>query len=301
MLDHLTGDPVFALFDSAKRKASKLQSIRYIACDLDGTLLNSSNLISGKTADTIKDLQDAGIEPILVSGRSDGFIRKFAETLGLRTPVISLNGLLMMDGSQNALHVSTLPHGIGGIIHDMAGNDARTSFSAFTPSGIHSQTLPSQLPRYLKACVDEQHYAEQIEAHFDSTVMFVVQGPYGHVQSISVRIAKEYKDTIERLFYQSQQNNELYYLEVKKRGVHKGTALRAFSRHFKVPAKSIGAIGDYANDIEMCRYAGVSAAVRNAIGDLKDTVDYVLRATNDEDGAAEFFQLVLSAQPGIRS
>ena len=301
MLDHLTGDPVFALFDSAKRKASKLQSIRYIACDLDGTLLNSSNQISATTVGAIKDLRDVGIEPVLVSGRSDGFIRQFAVSLGLSTPVISLNGLLMMDGAQTALHASTLRSGIGEIIHDMAGNDARTTFSAFTPTGIHSQTHPPPLPRYLRACADEQRYSERIDTHFDSTVMFVVQGPYGPVQNISVRIAKEYKDSIERLFYQSQQNNELYYLEVKNRGMNKGTALRAFSRHYKVPPKHIGAIGDYANDIEMCRYAGVSAAVRNAIGDLKDTVDYVLRATNDEDGAAEFFRLVLTARPGIRS
>jgi Cof subfamily protein (haloacid dehalogenase superfamily) len=289
---------VLSLFDSKKRKAAKLQHVRYIACDLDGTLLTSSNQITEVTVAAVRDLQAVGIEPILISGRSDGFIRQFAKALRLTTPVISLNGLLVLDEGLNVLHASTLPPQIGEIIHERAANDSSTTFSIFTSTGIHSQTHPPHLPRYLRACPAEQKSADLIDAHFPSAVMYVVQGHYSAVQNISVKIAKEYKDSIERLFYQSHQHQEQYYLEVKKRGVNKASGLRVFSKHFHISARQIAAIGDYANDIEMCDYAGVSAAVRNALPDLKDRVEYVMRSTNDDDGAAEFFRLIMSAKDG---
>jgi Cof subfamily protein (haloacid dehalogenase superfamily) len=297
-MNFLDGDDVLSLFNPAKRNTAKLRHIRYIACDLDGTLLTSENRISQATVETAKELQASGIEPILVSGRSDGFIRQFAKAMRLTTPVISLNGLLMLDEGMRTLDASPIPRKIGDIVHELSANDPQTTFSVFTPSGIYSQTVPPRVPRYLRAFPEEQKHADQIDAHFESAVMYVVQGHYATVQNISVRIAKDFGSRVERLFYQSQQRQDLYYLEIKLRGITKASGLRAFCRHFKVTPKSIAAIGDYANDIEMCDFAGVSAAVRNAMSDLKDRVDFVTRATNDEDGAAEFFRLVLSARNG---
>jgi Cof subfamily protein (haloacid dehalogenase superfamily) len=287
---------VLSLFDTEKRRKAKLQRIRYVACDLDGTLLTSTNQISECTIAAVRDLQARGIDLLLVSGRSDGFIRQYARALKLSTPIISLNGLLALDEGHNVIHAATLPRGVGDIVYDIASNDPHTTFSAFTPTGIHSQTHPPRLPRYLRAWPGEQHHTDAIDTHFPSTAMFVVQGLYPTVQNISVQIAKRFQDGIERIFYQSQQHAQQYYLEVKPRGVNKATAVKAFTRAFRIPSGSVAAIGDYVNDIEMCRFAGVSAAVLNAISDLKDRVDFVLRSTNDDDGAAEFFRLILAAQ-----
>ena len=49
----------------------------------------------------------------------------------------------------------------------------------------------------------------------------------------------------------------------------------------------IAAIGDYRNDIEMIKIAGLSGAVSNALGEVKQLAQFTVRS-NEEGGVGEF-------------
>lgn len=285
---------VFSLFPRSRTR--KLRDIRIIACDLDGTLLGSDSRLSDLSVERAATLRSRGIDVLLASGRSDGFTRRFATALGSELPVISLNGLLVCDARGGVLYQSLLGPRVGQWIDDERASDPATSCAAFLGSGIVSDRLPLHLPRYLRACPSEHRAVDSLAAAREEAVMYVLQGTYNAMQRLSVGLAKEFGARLDRIMYQSRQTTDLYYLEIKTRSSSKGRALRALARMQSWPVSGIAAIGDYANDIEMCRFAGVSAAMRNAIEELKGLADFVLLRTNDEDGVVEFFDLILAAR-----
>jgi hydroxymethylpyrimidine pyrophosphatase-like HAD family hydrolase len=153
-----------------------------------------------------------------------------------------------------------------------------------------------RLPRYLAAWPEEHRRIDDPLIFIDRASMIVVKGRYTPVQEISVRIAQQARGMVERIMYRSKSGDDEYYLELKRWGVHKGSALRFLAGHLGVPLARFGAIGDYANDLEMCKAAGVSVAMRNGIDELKKRADMVTLQSNNEDGVAEFLDAVRLAQ-----
>jgi hydroxymethylpyrimidine pyrophosphatase-like HAD family hydrolase len=73
------------------------------------------------------------------------------------------------------------------------------------------------------------------------------------------------------------------YLEITRRGVNKGVALRSLAAHLQVPMEQVAAVGDGENDIYMFREAGLSIAMGNAPLVVKQAAD-LIASSNDEDG-----------------
>lgn len=275
---------------------SRARRIRLVATDLDGTLLDDGNTIHAEALDAIAALNQAGIDVILASGRTDGFMRTYARQIGTTMPIISLNGALVLDVRGNVLHASYIaPHVVEAVL-DVIMNYSGTTLAMFTPAGLMSQTFPLILPRYLRACPEEHHLIEVPADYFDRTVMLVATGAYTVVQDISVTLAATYKGRFERTTYQSRQDPQLYYIEIRNKGVSKGQALRAVLPELGLSRRDLAAIGDYANDLEMCRHANLSASMANGIEELRTLVDFVTRKSNNEGGTAEFYRYILDAQ-----
>ena len=246
--------------------------------------------------DAIRLLKTVGVDLLLISGRTDGFIRSYAREIGTRFPVVSLNGGLILDADGQLLYESLLPADVGHRVLAVAKQAPGMAVSFLTSDGIFSTTWPLRLPRYLAAHPGEHRRIEDPLPYIDRVAMIVIKGPYSPVQDISVGIARDFRGMVDRVLYRSKSGGDDYYLELKNWGVNKGKALRFLSKQLDLPAARIGAIGDYANDLEMCRFAGFSAAMRNAIDDLKARTDMVTRNTNNESGVAEFLTLVYEAQ-----
>ncbi len=69
---------------------------------------------------------------------------------------------------------------------------------------------------------------------------------------------------------------------VLPRGVDKGSGLRAALRELGVPEAATVAVGDAENDVELLRAAGLSVAVRGAVGAVENAAHEVTRG---DDGA----------------
>lgn len=283
------------LFDRGERRRRKLSRVRYISCDLDGSLLRDDNTISEETREAIRELRLHGVEIIINSGRTDAFVREKSGLIGSPMPVVSLSGSLIMTGESRVLFGSFIGEEVSRLICETAGKDPDATLAAFTTEGILHETRGVHLPRYLRSHPAEQRRVKTLVDTFDRTVMYLAAGPYAAMQEIVTQTAKRFKDLLTRSLYQASAGKDRYYLELKNRGVNKGTALLFLARHFNARPAAFAALGDFDNDIEMCRFAGVSAALRNATESLKKEVDLITVKTNEEDGAAEFFQLVLDA------
>ena len=86
-------------------------SIRLIAIDIDGTLLNPEFRISATDLATLRRAHAEGVEVILVTGRRHTFALPIAQQLGFDLWLISSNGAVTRSLAGETFHRDLLPEG----------------------------------------------------------------------------------------------------------------------------------------------------------------------------------------------
>ncbi len=287
---------MFSLYKTLTPRRSRIRHIKIIASDLDGTLLTDRDQLTEDTLTAIERIHDAGMHMILVSGRTDGFIRQYAERIRSKTPIISLSGALVRDGSGTVLHSTPLPHDVGQVLIQTQREYGDLILAAFTPDGICSEHYPIPVPNYLRAYPPEHRKVNSLLTCIDRTIIFTVTGSLPSVQQVAVVLSQKFGGTVERSMYQSHSDAQRYYMEIKMRGVNKGQALKVVARHYGMTIRNFAAIGDYMNDVEMCAIAGYSGAMSNGKDELKRIADFVTTKNNNENGVAEFLDHLLASR-----
>lgn len=67
-------------------------NVRAMFIDMDGTLLKSSNTISSRNMEAVNSLINQGVKVFLATGRHYEVTAPYHKEIGLRTPMICLNG-----------------------------------------------------------------------------------------------------------------------------------------------------------------------------------------------------------------
>jgi len=99
-------------------------------------------------------------------------------------------------------------------------------------------------------------------------------------------------------FFRSQRRNNIFYLEVRKSGCNKGTGLKSILKYLNIKTSEASVLGDWYNDISLFDTKAIKAAVANAIPEIIKKADIVTKKSNNEEGAAEFFEMILRAKKG---
>jgi HAD superfamily hydrolase (TIGR01484 family) len=84
-------------------------SLRLIAIDIDGTLLNPEFKISETDLATLRRAHAQGVEIILVTGRRHAFALPIAQQLGFDLWLISSNGAITRSLAGETFHRDLLP------------------------------------------------------------------------------------------------------------------------------------------------------------------------------------------------
>jgi Cof subfamily protein (haloacid dehalogenase superfamily) len=274
--------------------------IRLLALDLDGTLLNSRGVISDRNRQAINDARDRGVRVALVTGRRFRDARPIALELGLDVPLISHNGALTrhartletiavfplpVDAAQKALGlgreagadplVSDDREGLGVLVFDKISGDnpALAKYVAWARR-IHGDDGAVQETAALETYLD----------HDPIHVTFT-----GKCQAMA-----DLEDLLQRelgasakVFRTVYAHMDFALLDVLNPLASKGTGVAAAAAELNIPSAEVMAIGDNFNDLEMLRYAGHGVLMGNAQGDLLQSQDLHITATNDEDGVAQ--------------
>jgi hydroxymethylpyrimidine pyrophosphatase-like HAD family hydrolase len=97
-------------------------------------------------------------------------------------------------------------------------------------------------------------------------------------------------------FYKSNDQDGVYFLEIRNKNCSKGEGFAKLIKHLKINVKHCAVIGDWYNDRSLFRTKAVKIAVANAVDEIKSMADYITEKTNNEDGTAEFLEMVLEAK-----
>jgi Cof subfamily protein (haloacid dehalogenase superfamily) len=256
-------------------------TIKLIATDLDGTLLNSEHQVSPRTMNALREAIARGIPIVIATGKTYDSATRIIAELGITTPGVFVQGLVLhnADGSvrSSIAHAPDVvravadfadAHNIPAVaysqrrimcrelhefIHLLSGYGEPLA-EAVGPLGAMAETVPVNKMIYLGS---PEQMTEAREA-----LAKVLGDRATLVQALA------------------------HMLEILPPGASKGAGVQRLLDDLGIAPENMLAIGDGENDVEMLRMAGIGVAVANAMPHALEAADYIV-ASNDDDGAAE--------------
>jgi Cof subfamily protein (haloacid dehalogenase superfamily) len=267
-------------------------TIRLIAIDVDGTLLNSQHEISTRTQKALQAAMNAGVQVILATGRPRRTVDHIVEQLQLTTPGVFMQGLHICNAD------GSLRHEI-----QMAAETAK-QVAAYA----HANQLTTMIYNY-QSISTRQHndLTKQLQSYHepyptelgDNIVNFADQQPIAKfifIERTPERIAMLRSELSAMLGDSAEVFTSMpLFLEVLPPQTSKGAGLKWLLDDIGVLPEHVLAIGDGENDIEMLQLAGIGVAMGNGAARLKAVANAVV-ADNNHDGVAQAIeQFVLGA------
>ncbi len=273
-----------------------MKNIRLLALDLDGTALRSDNTLSKNVKCAIERAADSGITVVAASGRPYGAMP--AEILNM--PAVSFfiasNGAAVHDRSGAKIYSRLLKeHDVTAILelteaYDLIweafseGETCTDSRYYNNPEGYGCSKAYVDYVRSSRGCSDNmRQYIYDNRKSLDS-VEFVCTD-----ETLRSRLRNEIESTLNGVYVTSSSRN---FVEFMDGSATKANALRFICERMGVSPRNTAAAGNADNDVDMIKFSGFGAAVKNACGACKEAADVVV-GSNDNDGIAEFIDSII--------
>jgi len=266
--------------------------IRFIALDIDGTLLNSRFEVSPANRAAIAEATRRGVEVALVTGRRYDFAMPVATQIDAPLTMIVNNGALVRTKEGQTLLRHLLPRETARRVIQATEPWRQATAVVFdrpkanqvilqsidwddpTRGGYYRRNrefLAAAVP--LETCLNE----DPIQVMFTGGVALMREAESA---LRAVQFVKEF--TLAVTVYEDR---DFSMIDVIHPGVTKGTTLAEWTASRGIAPAEILAIGDNHNDMEMLSFAGVPVVMENGVPELKERGWHVTRS-NDEDGVA---------------
>lgn len=268
---------------TARRKpiAGTTPTVRLLAVDLDGTLLDSEKRVSPTTLASLRQAVQRGVKVVIASARPPRSVRSIYRQLGLETPQINYNGALVWDEPSRRVLLHRPIRG------SLALQIIETARDLFEEVLVHVETLD----RWYTDRDDHSHTTEtgklfkpdgicsarQFCSQPVTKLMLLGEPPI--MARLDAVLAQRFADEVTVL------HTDRDLLQIMDRRVSKGIALRLLARYFGIDCREVMAIGDAPNDVGMLQVAGIAVAVDNAHPLVKDVADWVA-PSNDDHGVS---------------
>lgn len=266
----------------------KLSNVLFVT-DMDGTLLTKDKRITAKNLEAIQEFRQAGGLFSVASGRSIPSFRHYAETLQLNCPVILYNGAAIYDYDSETLlwHTSLdkRAYEYMRLVHDGCPYIAIEILTDKMIYVLHhnqysKQHLETEHLDFVPITLDELH---TIPGDWFKILYALSSSKMEELQ----QFLKDKKS--DGVYYV---RSDKHYYEMLPEGSSKGNALMHLAELLSIPPACTVGIGDYFNDLELIRQAGVGIAVGNAPEEVKQAADLVV-SDHEKDAVAEAIEWVM--------
>ncbi|MGG5460906.1 HAD family hydrolase [Clostridium sp. B9] len=250
--------------------------IKFIATDMDGTLLNSKKELSPEFYDVFEELKKREILFAAASGRQYYTLLKEFDEIKKDMLFIAENGTfvvykgkeLVVNGLDRELANELIR--IGRTI-DNANIVLCGKNSAYVESS--DEQFLSEVRKYYARC----EIVDDLEK-VDDTILKVTMCDFSGADKNSYKYFEKYKDELQVAIAGD------IWLDMTAGGVNKGVAIKEIQELLDIDFKETMVFGDYLNDLEMMQSAYHSYAMENAHDELKKVSRFVTEKNNDEDG-----------------
>jgi hydroxymethylpyrimidine pyrophosphatase-like HAD family hydrolase len=276
-------------------------SIRLLALDLDGTLLDPRGKVSARNRQALTDARQCDVRVALCTGRRFRDARPLALDLGLDVPLISHNGaltkhaetletvsvlLLPLTAAQTAVRVgqaygadalvSDDHEGLGVLVYDhLSGDNPSLLRYIKWARRVHGE----EGARAIREVPSLANYLDHEPVHI------AFSGGCAMVSDLAKILAEELGSAAKLLTTMYPQM-DFALLDVIHPQASKGVGVAAAAAELELGPEEVMAIGDNFNDLEMLEFAGTPIVMANADAALRERQDFHATASNAEDGVA---------------
>lgn len=272
-------------------------SIRLIAIDVDGTLLNSKTQLTPATLAALRDAAGHGIQIVIATGRLLTEFTELARQLSMMRYTVTCTGAQVLD----------LQTGRDIYRHALTADQMRHLYALLSPLDVLFQVF-SDHDHHIH---NDAAYVARAEAFCGPELAHLMRTHHitepnlsefvANYQGITNKVHLFFADPAVKAEAIALLRDEPFDimdsmpndLEIMPRGVDKAVGLAHLADHLGLDRSQIMAIGDGGNDAAMLRYAGLGVAMKNASDEAKAAADRVLAYTNDEDGVARAVETIL--------
>ncbi|HZC24712.1 MAG TPA: Cof-type HAD-IIB family hydrolase [Candidatus Binatia bacterium] len=280
-------------------------SIRLLATDIDGTLLNPQFQISGGDLQALRRAHAAGIEIVLVTGRRHSFALPIARQLGFDLWLISSNGAVTRSLGGESFHRDLMPAAtcrrLCGAMQAFRGNTVLT-FDKEVKGAIVMERMDEvgvSIRRWLEKNMEFIDLVEPIEkALVADPVQAMFCGAMARMNQALVALEGAGMDDSITVLRTEYPDRDLSMIDVLNAGCSKGHALERWAKHRGYRRDEVMALGDNHNDVEMLEFAGHPVIMGNACEELRARGWRITRG-NDACGVAAAVELALEGSGAV--
>lgn len=279
---------------------------KFIAIDIDGTLLNSKGELSKKNCETIKRVVNSGVKVVLTSGRITNSVKEIAKMMSVDNYMICDNGASIYDiNSDELVYAEYIDKPtVLDIVKTCIENNIY--YMVFTTKEIIVKDLKhmalafykkrhnygDEVSGAAKITYADIDYIENVKEKF---IRIIVCDQDRVVYNSIVKKLKKY-DSVELMAAPHISNKIINdgekqilltysYVELLPKNTNKWIAIQKLTNKLNIKPEEVMAIGDNFNDIEMIKNAGLGVAMNNGSPVAKE-VARVIAPSNDQDGVA---------------
>ena len=261
---------------------------KWCVCDMDGTLLNSDNVISKENEVALKKLQEMGLEVIIATGRVDLMVKVYIKQLDLKGPVISCNGGLIRNIETGEILYSKImdKNTVKEIIDYCTNNNV--NYIIYTAEIVYSSKNNPLGLRY-------ENRNKLLSKETQVPIKYIDNDIIENINDIDalkvLLVCEKHEEILFLEKYFSKYDNltavssATGLLDIMASNVSKGNALKILSEKLGVDLSEIIVFGDNYNDMEMLKCAGMPIAMENAVEEIKFAAKYITKS-NNESGIA---------------
>ena len=260
----------------------KLDNIKMIFIDIDGTLYNTEKQVTEYTKNILNIVKDKGIYVVLCSGRSNKDVCEISKDVNASKYVISSNGALVynyvddLDIFESVMEKESLEK-----MWTLCENEKKWELIIESKEQVYINELMFRRrpERFIK-----------IDKIDDISNKNIFQMVLNIEESGKDDKVKEILEKEEKIWASNYGVGvTCAFFDINNKNIDKGIGIKHLIENLGIKKEETIGFGDGVNDLAMFRECGIGVAMGNAEEKLKDMADYITQ-TNDEHGVAEFIE-----------
>jgi Cof subfamily protein (haloacid dehalogenase superfamily) len=267
-------------------------SVRLIALDIDGTLLDSSSDIPAANQHAVEAAVAKGIEVALVTGRRFHFALPIARQIPCPLTMIVNNGAVVKskDGLTHLKHL--LPHKTARAVLNLLPEHRAGAAVVFDRPGDNQviyEKIDWEDPRRKAYYARNREFIAQVcpleDCLTEDPIQVMYSGSITEMQSVSAILREAPKALEFSLAMTFYDHRDFAMVDVIRLSCSKGATLAEWTELRGFRREEVMAIGDNFNDREMLEFAGLPVVMANSVPELK-SLGWRQTLSNDQGGVA---------------
>ena len=247
--------------------------IKYIFCDLDGTLYH--NGISKEDSNAIEEIEKLGVKFNIATGRIfPQAVKMTKDSINMNGYYICENGSYIYDFEKKLVYKGTIDDKIVKKVINLYKSDKATLYFKYNGEVVLLEAN-DQFNIYSKEYIVDKEFKNKDTYGGLVGNIGIVCKDVDELYRLESFLIAEFNDVLD-IYFSSE-----YTLNLVPKGVSKHEAVKRVCSILNVSLDEIATIGDSPNDISMLKTTKYSFAMKTSRKEVKESANYIANSVSD--------------------